>query len=557
MKHIKLFGQGTQALAEQITSQNRVNCFLEKTVDGDKSSLIIRGTPGLSIWTTTPNNKPVRGWFTASDSNLYIVADTIVYKVDLSGAFTQIGTINSANTPVSINQNNVQLIIVDGIGGWIYTFATGTFVAIGFGMVLGILTAGTLYTNGTYTNVSLTGGTGTGAKATIVVSGGSVTSVTLTAYGTNYIVGDSLTCPNTSIGGTGSGWSILVSQSNLGFPAGATTVSYLDGYFICEFPNSIQWGISNINDGTNWQALQFASATSNPSLVNAIDALNGNIILWKTAGIEFWQDAGSFPFPMQRLTSSSLQYGLGAKWSRATVGDSICFLGQTQQGTRQIYQMIGTTIVRISNHNIEHLISGFSFVSDAVGFSYIVDGHFFYQITFPTANKSFLYDTITKVWSTVQTGIEPGRHQANNGIVFNGTNYISDYATGNIYQQLFNTYDEEGLPILREVDSIHINTQGNEFSISELWIDFETGTGLQQGQGFNPQLMMQVSKDGGRTFGSPRTASIGKVGQYRGPRVIFRRLGSGRDFVFKFTMTDPVPFIIIDGSATIIESNQG
>ena len=75
---------------------------------------------------------------------------------------------------------------------------------------LGAITGGTLYTNGTYTNVSLTGGSGFNAKATIVVSGASVTSVTITARGANYIVGDVLSATAASIGGTGSGFSIPV-----------------------------------------------------------------------------------------------------------------------------------------------------------------------------------------------------------------------------------------------------------------------------------------------------------------------------------------------------------
>jgi hypothetical protein len=72
------------------------------------------------------------------------------------------------------------------------------------------LTAGSSYTNGTYTNVPLTGGTGTGARATVVVSGSVVTSVTITAGGINYVVGDVLSALAANIGGTGSGFSIRV-----------------------------------------------------------------------------------------------------------------------------------------------------------------------------------------------------------------------------------------------------------------------------------------------------------------------------------------------------------
>jgi hypothetical protein len=75
---------------------------------------------------------------------------------------------------------------------------------------LNTLVGGSGYVNGTYTNVALTGGSGAGAKATIVVSGGAVTSVTVTTFGAGYQVGNSLSASNTSLGGTGAGFSIAV-----------------------------------------------------------------------------------------------------------------------------------------------------------------------------------------------------------------------------------------------------------------------------------------------------------------------------------------------------------
>lgn len=78
----------------------------------------------------------------------------------------------------------------------------------GSGAVIG----GSLYSDGTYLGVALTGGKGSGATADIVVSGGIVTSVSIKNGGSLYVVGDSLSCPNTSIGGTGSGFSFPVSS---------------------------------------------------------------------------------------------------------------------------------------------------------------------------------------------------------------------------------------------------------------------------------------------------------------------------------------------------------
>lgn len=74
-----------------------------------------------------------------------------------------------------------------------YPINAGTYINASGGANLFTLTAGSGYTNGTYTNVTLTGGTGTGAQATITVAGGIVTDVVITANGAGYTVGDNLT----------------------------------------------------------------------------------------------------------------------------------------------------------------------------------------------------------------------------------------------------------------------------------------------------------------------------------------------------------------------------
>lgn len=70
---------------------------------------------------------------------------------------------------------------------------------------LGTVVAGTGYTNGTYENVPLSGGTGTGALATVVVGSTVVSTITITYSGQGYTVGDVLGVPAAYAGGTGSG----------------------------------------------------------------------------------------------------------------------------------------------------------------------------------------------------------------------------------------------------------------------------------------------------------------------------------------------------------------
>lgn len=76
----------------------------------------------------------------------------------------------------------------------------------------GTITPGSGYTDGIYEQVPLTGGDGSNAVATITVSGGVVTAVTLTNPGYFYTNGNILSASASSIGGTGSGFSIPVNN---------------------------------------------------------------------------------------------------------------------------------------------------------------------------------------------------------------------------------------------------------------------------------------------------------------------------------------------------------
>jgi hypothetical protein len=77
---------------------------------------------------------------------------------------------------------------------------------------LGAITGGSAYTAGTYFDVPLTGGSGSGALATITVAGGAVTAVTITDGGLQYGVADTLSAAAANIGGTGSGFSVPVAS---------------------------------------------------------------------------------------------------------------------------------------------------------------------------------------------------------------------------------------------------------------------------------------------------------------------------------------------------------
>ena len=138
------------------------------------------------------------------------------------GIFLNAAGISRGMTMTSVNGINY---VVSGYSLGLQQWYTDNDDGVGFGPInytfpatpivtLTLSSGGTLYTNGTYTSVTMTGGTGSGAVATIVVAGATVKTVTLTSAGTGYLVGDILSASSASIGGTGSGFTATVTANS-------------------------------------------------------------------------------------------------------------------------------------------------------------------------------------------------------------------------------------------------------------------------------------------------------------------------------------------------------
>jgi len=78
----------------------------------------------------------------------------------------------------------------------------------------GTVTGGSGYVNGVYQNVAMTGGSGNNLICTVTVAGGSVTTIEIIDGGSFYLVGDVISAPNSSLGGTGTGFSVPVAVIN-------------------------------------------------------------------------------------------------------------------------------------------------------------------------------------------------------------------------------------------------------------------------------------------------------------------------------------------------------
>jgi hypothetical protein len=182
------------------------------------------------------SNNGINNIFTSYASGLQVIGvdnngvGSGVSSFTFTGPVATLGSITAGSGYTNGTYNGVPM--TGGTGTGLYcniTIAGGVVTAVvitdtGPILTLGSITGGAAYTNGTYTDVPLTGGLGAGAIATVTISGNAVTAVALTDLGAGYTPGDVLSATQANLGGTGSGFSVPVAtitsayvQSGVGY----------------------------------------------------------------------------------------------------------------------------------------------------------------------------------------------------------------------------------------------------------------------------------------------------------------------------------------------------
>ena len=153
------------------------------------------------------------------------------------------------------------------------------------------ITTGGSYTNGTYTNVPFYPITGSGSSATanVTVSGGTVTSVTIVGNGINYHVGDTVGLVSTYLGGTGSGYVGTVTAVTPGV-AGVAITAIGTGYLVGDVVSASNTNLGGSGSGfavtirgdnfyTRISGINFISSNNGPTLQwgrnDMLDSING------------------------------------------------------------------------------------------------------------------------------------------------------------------------------------------------------------------------------------------------------------------------------------------
>jgi len=301
-------------------------------------------------------------------------------------------------------------------------------------------------------------------------------------------------------------------------------------------------------DPTAWSATDYATAESNPDNLKRIVNYRGTVVLFGDYTTEFWQNTGGSGFPYSRILGADVEYGLAARWSVGRFAGTYAFLAKNREGQVFVAALNGyNPPQKISNPELDHLINNYSTVLDASGFGYMLGGHPMYQLNFPTANKSWLYDGSTQYWSELRYGAN-NRHRAEMAVDFVNQTIVADHENGKLYKLQEGVYTDNGVEIHTICRGRHIFKDKKKVRFSRLELGLEAGVGDDD----DPVAGLRVSKDGGHSYGTQSFAPMGNTGEYT-RRCIFRKLGSGRDIVPEVTITDNVKRVLTDATLFIDE----
>lgn len=277
--------------------------------------------------------------------------------------------------------------------------------------------------------------------------------------------------------------------------------------------------------------------------LQAVVSFKQQIFAFGTDTIEPSYFTGTGTPPYARVNNGVQEIGTSSPYSIATNKDFIYFLGTD----RRVYRMQGFNSQSIDNPAIGQALQEYSDVSDAYGRCMSFDGQNWYLLSFPTANRTWLFNEGSGLWTSLAYGTDDSQHLIHDYAYIYDKHLVTDRRNGNIYELGFNTFTDNGDVIQRQRVTQNIDSRilggepGKMLYMNRLELEFETGVSEVTSEA---TIIMQYSDDDGRSWSQEQWASIGTQGDYT-KRVQWFGFERFYKRKFRFTMTDPVKWVFI------------
>lgn len=306
----------------------------------------------------------------------------------------------------------------------------------------------------------------------------------------------------------------------------------------------------------------YFNGESSSDKCNAIYSVGSLLTLYGPSSIEFWQKGDAESFNTWQRTSYTInkEQGLEAVYSLASVNQTQFCIGTGKANAKCVLKIEGTNVSKISPLWLDRILNNNDIINTRA-WTYSKNNHSFYLFTI--GNETYCFDISTGEWA-----VRSSRNyytSANKpymplyAVWFNNKIITGCCENGNIYELDENYYREDfdaekSLPLLRMRQTPVITSNYKPFVIYELAL--ECNTGFVDRYGKLGQAILQVSNDGGYTYGNSIVSAAGMRGQYSA-RLKWLNLGMVRQCVLLVSYSEDSDFVISDASLRFQELNTG
>jgi hypothetical protein len=344
------------------------------------------------------------------------------------------------------------------------------------------------------------------------------------------------------VDGSTNSWEILLATNAFslhndpsGNFAGGTRVDTLDTFVVWNKPGTKFYG-STFSNSLDSNGLSFGSKATYPDPIQTLIIRRTEIILLGTLKGEIHYNVGGALFPFARLPGAYIEYGCSAPYSVAAIDICTFWLHRSLEGKALILKLKGYDVTAISNPALSNAIEAMTDASDAIGFCYTQNGHVFYEIVFPSADQSWVYDESIadpqlawhqRCW-TDSNGILH-RDRSNCFGFINNVACVGDWQNGTIYKLDPNTYTDTVAGIEGPISFIRsfphvtqgydakgelVDTDGKSLTFRQFRAQIECGNAPLDINLQPAKIGLRWSDDYGRTWGQTILQSDGGLGEY-------------------------------------------
>lgn len=319
--------------------------------------------------------------------------------------------------------------------------------------------------------------------------------------------------------------------SDVDAPVNPIAVDFLDSYILAIDGDGTSFYWSALDNATDWDGLDFASAEGAPDRLVGLRVDHREIWLAGTDSIEVWFNDGTTPF--SRSSGGYIEKGCAAGKTFQKLDNTVYWLGTDRIHGPTVYRAAGLQPERISNTAIDEALRSYGDLSGAHAFTYSASGHAFYVLTVP-GKGTWCYDSAVNEWHRRVTWGETDYDIVSVVRCYN--KLLGQKRDGSIVEltPTLNT-DQSGVIRRRRV-SPTTEVEGKRFSVQRLEVLARVGEAALT---VTPDIELEVSSDRGKTWSDPKIRSYGSTGDYE-KRLIWGPLGGYRKFCFRLTTTSDI-----------------